>query len=245
MKNTILILLVINLFISCTNEKEKYETYNYVQRLDSISKEINQTQTDLDNLKKDILDIIVDTPSVTNWEEDIDVLIGQPIYLNGRLTDLSTMLIMQADSIPFFVADTLNSKFIKNYNEKENTSVLLSHGMNKIVTSYLLWFDKIFSNARSNKNSKRPQYVNKIKLLDFWDKEGSKIKTLGDFEIVKHNIHHQSMLVVKELLIEYKAIWNEIKGKKVSFYDYFQKLNMERPKKRPGEYTGWVQLYKI
>ena len=245
MKKTILTILILNTLISCTNEKSEYETPNYIQRVDSISNEISKTSLELDAIKKDILVLILDTASLKNWTEDIDLLIGQPSYLYNRLTDLSTMLIIQADTIPFFVADTLKSQLIKNYNEQENTALLVNHGMNKIVTSYLFWFDKIFSNARSNKNSKRPQYVNKTKLIDLWNAEGTKIKTLGDFEIMKHKLHHRSMLVVKELLLEYKAIWLELKGNKLSFNDYFQKLIIDQPLRRKGEYDGWVQEYKI
>lgn len=245
MKKIVLIILILNILISCSIENSEYETHNYIQRVDSISNEIYKTSIELDTLKKDILVLISDTESVKNWTEDIDQLIGQPSYLYNRLTDLSTMLIMQADTIPFFVADTLKSQLIKNYNEQDNTTVLVNHGINKIVTSYLFWFDKIFSNARSNKNSKRPQYVNKTKLIDLWNNEGTKIKTLGDFEITKHTLHHRSMLIVKELLLEYKAIWLELKNNKLSFHDYFQKLIIKQPDKRKGEYLGWIELYNI
>lgn len=227
-------------FTACDNNRDI--TKNYTQRINSLWVEIEKSEEELKVLKQEIITIIDDSTEAANWQEKLSTYIGQIYVLDQNLRDVSTILVIQADTLPYFVADSLRPQYIKNYSETANTTMLLNHGLGVITASHIGWFDKIFSDTLYNKKVTIPPYVNKEKVLDYWKQEKNQIKSIGDYELFRLSVRIKAGGIIKNLLTQYKLIWTELKKGSLADAASFHHIKIKKEPKRK-RYDGWEIIY--
>ena len=210
MKTWFILVIVIILSLSC---KEKpYYTKDYISRAENAWGKRYDESRKFWKLRKEFLKIIEDSITRKAWKEDIDDYRDQADYINDKfLKEIRNLLVMQADTVPWYVTDTLRARYIKHFNETENTSNLLKHGLSIPIEEYLKWFDRIFKDTLHFYNAKIeiPPRLNNISLWDIWIKEKENIKSVGDFEILQLTLYAESYIVLDSMLERCKEIYKK------------------------------------
>jgi len=98
MLNKTLILLFVFVLFSCGNKKT-YITRDYINRIDSASKEKYSSWITFKNLRDNFLKTIDDSITRVAWKEDINYYLDQAQYLDKNIRSCSSILIIQANSV--------------------------------------------------------------------------------------------------------------------------------------------------
>jgi hypothetical protein len=176
---------------------------NKIQRFDNEWTKGAKIRNDFDSTMQEFLKSIKDSAIREAWKTDINDYTYQSTVLFEHLSDIGTILKVQADTVSWHTAD-----------ETDNTTALLSHGLNTVIHEHLTWFDGVFGDSLYFYNTKKQiplQHNNK--LLEYWIEERSNIKTPIDFEVFQLNIRQKSFIVLDSMLMSCKRTYNNDQSK--------------------------------
>jgi hypothetical protein len=209
MTRIIIIIITLLTFISCSNEKvtlnkEEYQS-EYTKELKNRIKTYKQTK----KIANDFLASIPDTSEAKLWEEQMSHNFSETFYIMNKIEEISYVLMLQADSMPFYNMDTIGPEFLKNFNESENTVSLLNHGLNKVISQYIAKHDAYMADTIYYNPIKISKALNEHQATKFWADHSKKINSLAEFQIEKEKLYYELFAILDKRVKFYIKTYND------------------------------------
>jgi hypothetical protein len=199
--------ILILLATSCTNSKSTKNKQEYQAEYHKHAKEFYKIKNANYDFFDSFLENITDTILREKWDLQLRSNFIEKSEATTGIDQISYILMLQADSIKSWQVDTVNPANLINFNERNNTSELLKHGLNKVLLQYLREYDRRLSDTLYG----NPMHLSKTKNLCenelFWNSISNEIETLGEFQICKVKLYRQMELSLSKRLEYYETLY--------------------------------------